>query len=447
LVVPGLSEQPDRKGFGRRLMDEVKAPVKPFDISKAEVWRAWEKVRGNQGAAGVDGVSVEAFEERVHDNVYLIWNRMASGTYFPPAVRAVPIPKSNGGTRILGVPTVGDRVAQTVVAEHVMAVAEPVFHRDSYGYRPKRSALDAVAVCRTRCWEYDWVIEFDIAKFFDSVPWDKIVACVQAHTEARWVVLYVRRWLAAGLQMPDGSVTERDLGTPQGSAVSPVLANLFLHHAFDVWMDREFPACPFERYADDGVIHCRSLEQAQQVLAALEARMAEVGLRLHPDKTQIVYCGDGNRRGGGPGSRWPHTQFTFLGFTFRPRKAVGKDGVYFTGFLPAISVQALKRLSRVVHDWHLHRKTTYDRTMLAKVINPVLAGWMAYYGRFYRSALYALFYRVNTYLLRWIRKKYRVGMKEAVRRLAQGFEKWPKLYKHWIWVPPAGAATRTTRAV
>jgi RNA-directed DNA polymerase len=428
-------------------MDGVKAPVKPFDISKAEVWRAWEKVRGNRGAAGVDGVSLEAFEEKVHDNVYKIWNRMSSGTYFPPAVRAVPIPKSGGGTRILGVPTVGDRVAQTVVAEHLMARVEPVFHRDSYGYRPKRSALDAVAVCRGRCWEFDWVVEFDIAKFFDSVPWDKIVACVAAHTEARWVVLYVRRWLAAGLQMPDGSVAERDLGTPQGSAVSPVLANLFLHHAFDVWMAREFPDAPFERYADDGVIHCRSLERARQVLAAVEARMAEVGLRLHPDKTKIVYCGDGDRRGGGPGSRWPHVAFTFLGFTFRPRKAVGKDGVYFTGFLPAISAGALKRLSAVVHGWHLHRRTGCDRTMLAKVINPVLAGWMAYYGRFYRSALYALFYRVNTYLLRWIRKKYRVGMKEAVRRLARGFEKWPRLYKHWIWVPPTGTAPRTTRAV
>ena len=277
-------------------MDEVKAPVKPFDISEREVWRAWVKVRGNQGGAGVDGVSVEAFEEKVHDNVYKIWNRMASGTYFPPAVRAVPIPKSNGGTRILGVPTVGDRVAQTVVAEHLMARVEPVFHRDSYGFRPRRGALDAAAVCRKRCWEFDWVVEFDITKFFDSVPWDKIVACVAAHTEARWVVLYVRRWLAAGLQMPDGSVSERDLGTPQGSAVSPVLANLFLHHVFDGWMDREFPGCPFERYADDAVIHCRSLGQAQQVLAAVVARFAEVGLEVHPGKTRIVYCGKGGAR-------------------------------------------------------------------------------------------------------------------------------------------------------
>jgi RNA-directed DNA polymerase len=428
-------------------MDEVKVPVKSFDISKREVWEAWEKVRDNQGAAGVDGVSVEAFEGKVHDNVYLIWNRMASGTYFPPAVRAVPIPKSNGGTRILGVPTVGDRVAQTVVAAHLMSRAEPVFHRDSYGYRPKRSALDAVAVCRERCWRYDWVVEFDIAKFFDSVSWDKIVACVRAHTEARWVVLYVRRWLAAGLQLPDGQVVERDLGTPQGSAVSPVLANLFLHHAFDVWMDREFPDCPFERYADDGVIHCRSLGQAERVLAALVARMAEVGLVVHPGKTKIVYCGSGRGGDGGPGSGWPHASFTFLGYTFRPRKAVGRDGRYFTSFLPAISDQALKRLGGVVRGWDLHRRTEYSRQMLARMINPVLAGWMAYYGRFYRSELYPLFYRVDTYLLRWIKKKYRVGTREAERRLVQGFQLWPTLYKHWKWTPPAGAAHRATRAV
>jgi RNA-directed DNA polymerase len=428
-------------------MDEVKAPVKPFDISEREVWRAWEKVRGNQGGAGVDGVSVEAFEEKVHGNVYKIWNRMASGTYFPPAVRAVPIPKPNGGTRILGVPTVGDRVAQTVVAEHLMARAEPVFHRDSYGYRPRRGALDAVAVCRKRCWDLDWVVEFDITRFFDSVSWDKVVACVQAHTEARWVVLYVRRWLAAGLAMPDGSISERDLGTPQGSAVSPVLANLFLHHVFDVWMDREFPDCPFERYADDGVVHCRSLGRAQRVLAAVVARFAQVGLEVHPDKTRIVYCGSGRGKGGGPGSGWPHTSFTFLGFTFRARKAVGRDGTYFTGFLPAISDQALKRLSAVVRGWDLHRRTEYSRQMLARMINPVLAGWMAYYGKFYRSELYPLFHRIDTYLLRWIKRKYRVGTKEAERRLVQGFQLWPHLYKHWKWTPPAGAAHRATRAV
>jgi RNA-directed DNA polymerase len=419
-------------------MDEVKAPGKPFDVSKAEVWDAWVKVRGNQGAAGVDGVSVAAFEQDLENNLYRVWNRMASGTYFPPEVKAVAIPKAGGGTRVLGVPTVGDRVAQTVVAAHLSARVEPVFHPDSYGYRPGRSALDAVAACRERCWKYDWVVEFDIRRFFDTVPHDKVVACVQAHTDARWVVLYVRRWLAAGLRMPGGDVVDRDLGTPQGSSVSPVLANLFLHYVFDAWMSREYPGAPFERYADDAVIHCRTLAQAEQVLAALRSRMAEVGLQLHPDKTRIVYCQDSNRRGGGPAPGYPHTEFTFLGYTFRPRRAVGRGGARFTSFLPAISNDALNRLSGTVRSWRLHRRTGIGESDLARMINPVLRGWMNYYGRFYRSALDPLFYRVNTYLLRWIRKKYRLGWKQAIHRLVKGHALRPGYFAHWAWTPPAG---------
>ena len=423
-------------------MDELKASAKPFDISKQEVWDAWVKVRGNKGSSGVDGVSVEAFEKDLKNNLYKVWNRMSSGTYFPPDVKAVPIPKSGGGTRLLGVPTVADRVAQTVVARHLTERVEHVFHPDSFGYRPGKSALDAVRTSRERCWRFDWVVEFDIRKFFDTVPWDKVVAAVEAHTDAGWVVLYVKRWLAAGLRLPDGSTTERVEGTPQGSAVSPVLANLFLHYAFDAWMVREYPGCPFERFADDAVVHCRTLAEAERVLAALRSRMAEVGLELHPDKTRIVYCKDDNRRG-----RFPVTEFTFLGFTFRPRGAKDKHGVMFTAFLPAISKQALKRLSGTVRSWRLHRRTAEESADLARIVNPVIRGWMNYYGRFYRSALYPLFDRINTYLLRWIQKKYRVGMKQALRRLAQGHTLRPKYFAHWTWTAPAGSRTRTTRAV
>jgi len=371
-------------------MDGLKAPAKPFEISKAEVWAAWERVRGNKGASGVDGVSIGEFEKDLKGNLYRVWNRMSSGTYFPPDVKAVAIPKTHGGgIRMLGVPTVGDRVAQTVVAEHLSARCEPVFHPDSYGYRPGRSALDAVAMCRERCFRYDWVVEFDIRRFFDSVPWDKMVEAVEVRTDARWVVLYVKRWLAAGLRMPDGSTAERTQGTPQGSAVSPVLANLFLHYAFDTWMDRVFPDCAFERYADDAVVHCRSLAAAQKVLAALRTRMAEVGLELHPDKTQIVYCKDGNRTGS-----FPVTAFTFLGYTFRARAAKagpGSEKQFFTGFLPAVSKQALNRMSETVRGWNLQRHTGSSEADLARAINPVVRGWMAYYGRFYHSALYPLF--------------------------------------------------------
>jgi RNA-directed DNA polymerase len=301
---------------------------------------------------------------------------MASGTYFPPSVMAVEIPKPHGGgTRVLGVPTVADRIAQTVAAARLEKAVEPVFHPDSYGYRPGRGALDAVAVCRKRCWEFSWVIDLDIRKFFDSVRWDLIVRAVEAHTdqETRWIVLYVKRWLAAPLQLRGGALQERDRGTAQGSAISPVLANLFMHYAFDLWLAREFPAVRFERYADDAVIHCRSLQQAMDVLAALEGRMADAGLCLHPDKTRIVYCKDSNRRGS-----HESTSFTFLGFTFRPRRAKRKDGKVFTAFLPATSKDALKKISAEVRSWRLHRWTSSDGREIAKLINPKIRGWVAY---------------------------------------------------------------------
>jgi group II intron reverse transcriptase/maturase len=243
------------------VLSELKSSGKSFEISKREVWEAYEKVKANKGAPGVDGVTLGQFESDLSSNLYKIWNRMSSGTYFPPPVRAVEIPKPHGGgTRILGVPAIADRVAQTVVARRLEERIEQIFHPDSYGYRPNRSALDAVAICRRRCWKYGWVVDLDVQKFFDSVPWDLVVKAVQANTDLPWVVLYVKRWLQAPLQLPDGTLQQRDRGTPQGSAASPVLANLFLHYAFDMWMARTFPAVPFERYADDGVP--RTLKEA-----------------------------------------------------------------------------------------------------------------------------------------------------------------------------------------
>jgi RNA-directed DNA polymerase len=311
-------------------VDELKAPDKPFDISKWEVWEAYRQVKANKGAPGVDRRSIEDFEKDLRGNLYKIWNRMSSGSYFPPPVKAVEIPKPHGGgTRMLGVPTVADRIAQTVVARRLERKVEPIFHPDSYGYRPGRSALDAVAACRQRCWRYDWVIDLDIQKFFDSVPWELVVKAVQAHTDQPWVVLYVKRWLQAPLQRPNGTLQQRDRGTPQGSAVSPVLANLFMHYAFDRWMAREHPTVPFERYADDAVVHCVSERQARKVVEAIANRMAAVGLRLHPAKTRIVYCKDGKRR-----LDHEHTSFTFLGFTFRARKARGKTAATSRRFCP-----------------------------------------------------------------------------------------------------------------
>ena len=329
-----------------------RAEAKPFAIPKLMVWEAWRQVKANKGAPGVDGQDLDAFEADLEDNLYKIWNRMSSGTWFPPPVRAVEIPKPHGGgVRMLGVPTIADRVAQTVVAMQLEPVVEPRFHPDSYGYRPGRSAHDALVACRRRCWKYDWVIDLDVQKFFDEVPWDLIVNAVEAVTDVSWVLLYVKRWLAAPVQHPDGSLEQRNRGTPQGSAVSPVLANLFMHYAFDLWMVREFPGCPWERYADDGVVHCKSRAQAELVLGRITARVNEVGLRLHPDKTRIVYCKDGQRR-----AEHEHVSFTFLGYAFRARGARSK-GRNFTGFLPAISPEALKATNARLRELRIHRRT------------------------------------------------------------------------------------------
>jgi RNA-directed DNA polymerase len=407
---------------------------KPFAIPKSMVWEAYRRVAANDGAPGVDGQAVEEFEADLRDNLYKIWNRMSSGSYFPPPVRAVEVPKPHSpGVRVLGVPTVADRIAQTVVAMQLEPLVEPRFHPDSYGYRPGRSAHDALEVCRRRCWKYDWIIDLDVQKFFDTVSWDLTVKAVAAVTDCPWVLLYVRRWLAAPLQHPDGTIVERDKGTPQGSAVSPVLANLFMHFAFDTWMARKHPGCPFERYADDVVVHCKSRRQAESVLATIAARMREVGLGLHPDKTRIVYCKDSNRRG-----EHEHTSFTFLGYAFRAREAISsRSGTHFSSFLPAISPEALKAKSDRLREMRIHRHTNLSLDDLAEWLNPIVAGWMNYYGRYYRTVLYPLLRRVSIYLRRWAGKKYRR------LRTYKRFKRWwtgllqrePGLFAHWQWVP------------
>jgi RNA-directed DNA polymerase len=403
---------------------------KAFDIPKREVWAAYLKVRANKGAPGIDGQSLEAFDEDLKGNLYKIWNRMSSGSYFPPPVRAVEIPKATGGVRTLGVPTVADRIAQTVVASRLEAVAEPKFHPDSYGYRPGRSALDAVAVTRGRCWRKDWVLDMDIRAFFDSVDHELLIKAVEANTDAAWVVLYVKRWLVAPLARPDGTLQARDRGTPQGSAVSPVLANLFLHYAFDMWMARTHRGVLFARYVDDVVVHAASKKEAEALQASISARMVSVGLELHPGKTRIVFCQDGQRR-----AKHHQVSFTFLGYDFRPRLTRAKAGNLFYGFTPEVSRAALIEMGRRVRGWRLHRQTGVTLADLARWMNPIIRGWMNYYGRFRRSGLYRLLIRINTYLVRWARRKYKglrshKSVKAWWERITTGY---PNAFAHWTW--------------
>ncbi len=269
--------------------------AKPFDISKREVWEAFKRVKANRGAAGVDGQSIADFEADLSNNLYKLWNRLSSGSYFPSPVRRVDIPKADGGMRPLGIPTVADRIAQEVARRNLEPFLEPVFHADSYGYRPGRSAIDAVRQTRQRCWHYDWVLDIDVKGYFDSIDWALLLKAVRHHTDCPWVLLYIERWLKVPVQMADGSVVTRRAGTPQGGVISPLLANLFLHYAFDMWMTRKYPHIPFERYADDAICHCESAEEAQALWSALADRFAACKLVLHPDKTKIVYCQDNTR--------------------------------------------------------------------------------------------------------------------------------------------------------
>jgi len=420
VVVNSVEEEPPQRS---------KQKVKSFEISKRLVFGAWEKVRANGGAPGVDGVSIGRFAERERDNLYRLWNRLSSGSYFPGPVRAVEIPKDHGaGVRVLGVPNTVDRIAQTAAAMLLEEKLEPIFHPDSYGYRPGRSAHDALAATRKRCWSKDWVLDLDVRAFFDSVPHDLLLKAVAHHTDERWVLLYIERWLTAPMQMPDGTLVAREKGTPQGSPISPLLANLFMHYAFDKWMDREFPGQPFERYADDAVIHCDTEKQARHLWARLAERLGSLGLELHPGKTKVVYCKDGKRRGDSE-----HTSFDFLGYTFRGRTTLGKRGLFWS-FNPAMSTSAKKAKGKQIRDWHLNRRSGSDLSDLAREMNPQVRGWIGYYGAFYRSELYFLARRIDQHLVRWAMQKYKRLRGRTLRAwawLAAVRQHQPTLFAHW----------------
>jgi RNA-directed DNA polymerase len=403
--------------------------ARPFCISKREVWEAYKRVAANRGAAGIDDQSIEEFEQDLSNNLYKLWNRMSSGSYFPAPVRRVDIPKRGGGTRPLGIPTVADRIAQTVVKRLLEPELEKHFDPDSYGYRPGKSAIEALGVARQRCWKHDWVLDLDIKGFFDSIDHDLMMRAVRRHTTCTWALLYIERWLKAPVQMDDGTVMAREKGTPQGGVISPLLANLFLHYAFDRWMRKNFPRVPFERYADDVICHCGEERQAKHLKDAIDRRFAECGLSLHPQKTQIVYCRDNRRK-----RDHPILQFDFLGYTFRPRRVKSRAGEYFIGFVPAISRKAATAVRQTMRDWQLHHRSETSLDALARTASPALRGWLNYYGAYYRSDAIRVLHHFDLYLTKWAMRKYkklRRRPRRARRWLQRIMHEQPMLLPHW----------------
>jgi len=401
--------------------------TKSYCISKHVVKSAFDRVKANKGSSGVDQQSIEQFERDLKKNIYKIWNRMSSGSYFPPAVKEVSIPKRNGGKRTLGIPTVGDRVAQMTAKIYLEPELEKYFHRDSYGYRPGKSALDALAKARERCWMHDWVIDVDIKGFFDNINHELMLKALDRHCKEKWVRLYVERWLKADVNRGKGLPEAKTKGTPQGGVISPLLANLFLHYTLDKWMDMNCPANPFERYADDIIIHCRTEEESKRVMKAIILRLKDCGLDLNQEKTKIVYCKDDKRKG-----KYPVQHFDFLGYRFRPRSSRTRKGQYFTNFSPAISPSSKKKISEEMKRWRIHAISNCNLKEIADHINPKIRGWINYYGRFYKSELYRLLARLDYRIIRWCMTKYKIKRKKRAVELYKSIKaKEQALFAHW----------------
>jgi len=404
--------------------------AKPYSISKHAVWEAYKRVKSNQGAAGVDGVSIQEFEKRLKDNLYKIWNRMSSGSYFSPAVRRVEIPKKNGGKRPLGIPTVADRIAQMVVKMNLEPKVEPYFHPDSYGYRPKKSAIEAVGQARKRCWRNDWVVDIDIKGFFDNLDHELLMRAVRKHTDEKWVLLYIERWLVAPIELEDGTQISRQKGTPQGGVISPLLSNIFLHYAFDNWMRKNHPGIVFERYADDIVVHTKTEEEAEKLKGAIEERLRACKLELNSEKTKIVYCQDQDRR-----REYPRKKFDFLGYTFCTRETRDRNGKYWIRFTPAVSNEATKKMRDQMRKWRLHLRVGESLEEVARKINPVLRGWINYYGKYHKKRLRPTFVCLNLRLARWVIRKYKQFNSDQIGRathwLGRVAKQNPDLFAHW----------------
>lgn len=403
--------------------------VKSFNIPQTLIAKAYEKVKANKGAGGIDNVTLDAFDKEVKNNLYKLWNRMCSGSYMPKPVKLVEIPKGNGETRPLGIPTVADRVAQTAVVMLLEPSIESIFHEDSYAYRPNKSAHHAVETARKRCWRYAWVLDLDIRKFFDTIDHELLMKAVRQHTSERWILLYIERWLKVPYEKKDGSRIERVQGVPQGSVIGPQLANLFMHYVFDEWMKRNYGHIPFERYADDTICHCRSKQEAERLRLLIIERMAACKLELNEAKTKIVYCKDDDRK-----ENYLHEKFDFLGFTFMARRSKNRWGKHFVNFSPAISTKAKKKISKEIRSWNLQGRSDKSLEDLANMFNAKLQGYIGYYSKFYKSAMYPLFQRLNERLAHWVERKFkrvRRHKTRAIKWLGSMCKQNPNLFAHW----------------
>jgi RNA-directed DNA polymerase len=409
---------------------ELMSEVKSYNISKEVVLEAFKRVKANKGTSGVDKETTVEFDRDMKNNLYKIWNRMSSGSYFPPPVLGVEIPKGEGGKRKLGIPTVSDRIAQMVVKIYLEPKTEPYFHADSYAYRPKKSAIEAIGVARERCWKYDWVLDIDIKGFFDNIDHDLMMKALKKHTKSKWILLYIERWLKAPMQEEEGTLVKRRKGTPQGGVISPLLANLFLHYTFDKWMEKYFPNNLFERYADDIVVHCRTEEEAKNLMKVLKDRFAQCRLEINSEKTKIVYCRDDNRK-----SRYTNESFDFLGYTFRSRKSKSRYGKFFINFSPGVSNKSKKKMCQTIRGWKIQTQAGKTLEDLSRKYNPIIRGWINYYSKYYKSSLYLVLWRINLKLIRWAMQKYkrlRGHQRKAGYWLGGIARKEPNLFCHWM---------------
>lgn len=400
-------------------------------ISYEMVARAYQKVKKGGQAAGIDQESWKDFEAKgVERQLYVVWNRLSSGSYHPQAVREVEIPKKNGRMRKLGIPTVRDRIAQQVVKDYMEKRVDKKFHKNSYGYRPMKSSHEALEEVRKNCLEKDWVIDLDISNFFDEIDHELMLKAVEAMHDERWVRVYTKRWLEMKVERGDGQQYDRGgRGTPQGGVISPLLANLFLHFALDQWLSKNYPQVPFVRYADDVVVHCRSKQEAEEVLCAIGERLAQVKLSLNEDKTKTVYCKDYRRKG-----EHKNVQFDFLGFSFQPRPmhSMQQRGTTFMAFSAQISRgnQAKIRTSiRQIVNW---RDTTLELGHIAEKLNRKIRGWVNYFDRYGKSKLRQVLIYLDMKLVKWLKHKHKCGLRKAIQHLASYQRQTPQLFYHWI---------------